>query len=351
MTEIDKKPPKISVVLPVHNADPYLALALDSLLAQTFQNFEIIAINDGSADRSGEILNEYAIKDSRIRVFHRSQSGLVVTLNEGIDLARGEWIARMDADDIALPRRFELQLEQLSRTDVDFCGGAVRCFGDSRAIWRYPESNEACGVQLLFGVPVAHPAVIGRTTAFKELRYDPRFKHAEDYDLWQRAWVSGKKFTNLQEVVMHYRVHKEQVSSKHNSEQKKMADAVRIRQWECVCQDFGRDWFEIQVSKYRLGEGSAVSLIEGMLKVLSIMPTNCHDVYLKGCLGIFIRVARRDPRSIIYWVKLYNSAISNSLRLKLNGTYMLAIGAIIRFNSKGHIYSFSRKIKNKLFQI
>ena len=95
-------------------------------------------------------------------MFHRQQRGLVPTLNEGIDLVRGNWIARMDADDIALPTRFELQMKRLLSNNVDFCGGAVQCFGDSRAIWRYPESNEACGVQLLFGVPVAHPAVIGR---------------------------------------------------------------------------------------------------------------------------------------------------------------------------------------------
>ena len=111
MTEIDEKPPKISVVLPVHNADPYLAVAMDSLLAQTFQDFEVIAINDGSTDLSGEILNEYGMIDSRVRLFHRAQRGLVVTLNEGIDLAHGEWIARMDADDIAFPHRFEPQLE------------------------------------------------------------------------------------------------------------------------------------------------------------------------------------------------------------------------------------------------
>lgn len=350
MTEIDEKPPKISVVLPVHNADPYLALALDSLLEQTFEDFEIIAINDGSTDLSGEILNEYAIKDSRIRVFHRAQRGLVETLNEGIDLTRGDWIARMDADDIALPRRFELQLEQLSRTDADFCGGALQCFGDSRATWRYPESNEACGVQLLFGVPVAHPAVIGRISAFKKLRYNPEFKNAEDYELWQRAWSIGKEFTNVQEIVMYYRVHKEQVSSKHNSEQNKMADAIRIMQWEYVYPDFGGNWFEKQVSKFRLGEGRAVSLIEGMLKVLSVIPINCHDLYLRGCLGIFVRVAGRDPRSIINWFTLHKKARSGSWRLKLNGVFMLAMRAVFRFNPEGSIYYLLRKAKNKLVQ-
>lgn len=351
MTEIDEKPPKISVVLPVHNADPYLAVAIDSLLAQTFKDFEIIAINDGSADRSGEILNEYALQDSRIRVFHRAQRGLVVTLNEGIDLARGEWIARMDADDIALPRRFELQLERLSRTDADFCGGAVQCFGNSRMIWHYPESNEACGVQLLFGVPVAHPAVIGRASCFRSLRYDSRYTHAEDYDLWQRAFKLGYKFVNLQDIVLHYRVHEKQVSSKHNSEQIKMADAVRNRHWACLCPDLGDDWFENQVSKFGLGGGNAGSLMEGMLKVLSVVPHNCHDLYLRGCLRIFLRVARRDLRSAVYWVALHKKARSNSWLLKLSGVFVLAIRAIIRFDPEGRIYAFLRTFRNQLARL
>lgn len=199
--------------MPVLNAELYLALAIDSLLAQTFQDFEIIAINDGSTDHSGEILNVYATIDSRIRVFHHSMKGLVVTLNAGIDLARGEWIARMDADDIAQSNRFKIQLEQLYHTNADFCGGTVKYFDEGRATWRYPQSNEECGVQLLFGVPLAHPAVIRRTAAFKALRYNTRFMHTEDYDLWQRAWVSGYQFTNLQDIVLNYRVHMRQVSN------------------------------------------------------------------------------------------------------------------------------------------
>jgi len=346
VTENNDASSMISVLLPVHNAEAYLPLALKSLLVQSFKDFEIIAINDGSTDLSGEILNKYAKRDSRIRVFHRPQRGLVPTLNEGIDLANGQWIARMDADDIALPFRFELQLEQLLRTDADFCGGAVKCFGDTRATLSYPQSNEACGAQLLFGVPVAHPAVIGRIAAFKSLRYDLRFMHAEDYDLWQRAWESGYQFTNLRDIVLYYRVHKKQVSSKYNSEQNRMSDAVRIRHWESLCPDLGGAWFESKVSNYCLGNGSAASLIPGMLEVLSCMPDVVHDVYLRGCLGIFIRVAKRDPRSFFYWLKLYKSAKSNSWQLKFGGSFKLAILTIFPFRPESRIYAVLRKIRD-----
>lgn len=350
MTANEEMAPQISVLMPVYDAEPYLAFALDSLLEQTFQDFEIIALNDGSTDLSGQILTEYRDRDWRIRVFHRPQRGLVATLNEGVDLARGEWIARMDADDIALPQRFKLQLDHLSRTGADFCGGAVECFGNSSAVWRYPKSNAGCGVHLLFGVPVAHPAVMGRTAVFRCMRYRPSFRHAEDYDLWQRAWASGYHFINLDDIVLRYRVHQKQVSFKHTIDQGKKADEIRMRHWHHVCPTLESDWFKIKISKFSRGEGNAAHLMEGMLKVLCCIPENTHCVFLRGCLGIFARGAWRDPRSMVFWIRLCRSAKENSWRITLYGVVMLAIRFIIRFNPEGSIYAFLRTIRYKLTQ-
>ena len=348
MTEIDKKPPKISVVLPVHSADPYLALALDSLLAQTFKDFEIIAINDGSTDLSGKILNEYALKDSRIRVFHRAQRGLVVTLNEGIDLARGEWIARMDADDIALPRRFELQLEHLFRTEPDFCGGAVQCFGDSRAIWRYPESNEAIGIQLLFNVPFAHPTVIGRAAAFRKLRYNSSFTHAEDYDLWQRAWTSGYQCTNVSDVVLRYRVHQNQVTFKRKNEQKKIADLVRINHWLHLYPDLGKERLMYEYNEEKFNKKSTELMIKGMQYGLLNIPESMHNIYLKGSLGILMRVAGNKPYVLFFWFKLYKSKNINLLYTKFSGILILLFLSAFRINSHTASFLWIRRIKNRL---
>ena len=132
MSDIKQKSPLISVILPVYNAEKYLAEAIDSILNQTFTDFEFIIINDGSTDNSLSILQSYQTQDSRIRLFSRENKGIVMTMNEGIDLARGEWLARMDADDIAMPSRFERQLQHLKETSADICGAWIEFFGNTR---------------------------------------------------------------------------------------------------------------------------------------------------------------------------------------------------------------------------
>lgn len=348
MSEKEKNAPAVSVLLPVNNAGRYLVETLDSLLAQTFTDFEIIAINDGSKDFSGKILNEYAIRDFRIRVFHRPQRGLVASLNEGVALVRGEWIARMDADDIAHPRRFELQIEQLVRTGADFCGGTVMCFGASRAIWRYPHSNELCGVQLLFNVPVAHPAVMGRTKAFATLRYDPNFKHAEDYDLWQRAWVSGYLFTNISDVVLYYRTHSEQISGRHQSDQQKMANLVRARHWAALCPDLKNDWFRRNMDKFCPSEGGSISLMKGMYMTLLYLPENTHTIFLDGCLRILLRKANIGRDHISHWFKICRSAKERSWRLKVYGLCVLFLFLVFRIKPRSYIYRWLRTTQKKV---
>ena len=121
--------PLISVAMPVYNGERYLAKAIDSILAQTFADFELIIIDDGSTDNSLQVLHEYQKRDARIRLVARENRNLATTLNDLIDLARGKWIARMDQDDIALPHRFERQLQWLEETGADICGSWVKFFG------------------------------------------------------------------------------------------------------------------------------------------------------------------------------------------------------------------------------
>src|ERR1051325_1151561 len=107
------RPPTVSVLLPVYNAERYLESALQSVLGQTFSDFEVIAVDDGSKDNSKKILERFAANDPRIRVISRPNTGIVGALNDGLAVARGEFIARMDADDVALPGRFQAQLDYL----------------------------------------------------------------------------------------------------------------------------------------------------------------------------------------------------------------------------------------------
>ena len=224
--------PLISVVLPAYNGEKYLAEAIDSILAQTFGDFELIIIDDGSTDDTPKILSDYAQRDQRIRMVVRENKGLVTTLNDLIDMARGLWIARMDQDDIALPHRFECQLAWLDKTGADISGSWVKRFGslDERIV-RLHKSDEAIKTEMLFSSPFAHPSVIMRAALVKELRYNPAWEKAEDYDLWERAAEAGWTMTNVPEVLMLYRVHADQITTRTMSLVQQRAQEIRRRYW------------------------------------------------------------------------------------------------------------------------
>jgi glycosyltransferase involved in cell wall biosynthesis len=125
--------PLVSVVLPVYNAQRYVAAALESVLGQSMSDLEVIAIDDGSSDGSLAEMERIAAADARVRLVSRPNRGLVATLNEGVAAAGGEWIARMDADDVSLPERFATQLDFMQSARVDVCGSAVANFGAAPA--------------------------------------------------------------------------------------------------------------------------------------------------------------------------------------------------------------------------
>ncbi|HAS7841575.1 TPA: glycosyltransferase family 2 protein, partial [Vibrio cholerae] len=136
--------PKISVVMSVYNGEKYLGEAIDSILKQTFSDFEFIIINDGSTDKTLEIIKSYMKKDDRIVLVSRENKGLIVSLNEGLDLAKGQYIARMDADDISIKSRFEKQIEFLdSNPDIGVCGTWVEVFGENikSKKWKMPTQD------------------------------------------------------------------------------------------------------------------------------------------------------------------------------------------------------------------
>ena len=225
--------PIISVILPIFNGEKYLHEAIDSILCQTFDNFELIVINDGSSDGTQEIIEEYARLDSRVVLVSRENKGLVASLNEGIGKARGSWIARMDQDDIAHPERFEKQLEALSKTGADLCGSWVQPFGaNQKYIHKHAISNDAIKYELLFGCAFAHPSVIVRKVLINSLRYDPDWEKAEDYELWVRAAIAGWKMANVPEVLLSYRQHNSQMSSASSIDQQVLSQKVRKIYWE-----------------------------------------------------------------------------------------------------------------------
>lgn len=202
--------PIISVVMSVYNADKYLDEAIRSILNQTYKNFEFIIINDGSMDTSLEIIKNYKEQDERIVLVTRENRGLIASLNEGIEKAKGKYIARMDADDISLPNRFEEQVKFMEENlQIGICGSCVEMFGDSvkKKQWKLSISSERLKAELLFSSCFAHPSIMIRRDLLvsNNLFYDKNFLHAEDFELWTRL-SSITNFSNLQKVLMKHRI-------------------------------------------------------------------------------------------------------------------------------------------------
>jgi glycosyltransferase involved in cell wall biosynthesis len=225
--------PALTVLLPVYNGERFLPEAIESILGQSFSDFEFIVINDGSRDRSGDIISRYAKRDRRIRVFEQDNRGLVATLNRGIELARAPLIARMDADDISLPRRFELQLERFAtQAKLAVVGGFVNIVDQAGRFVRlgdYPVGGEELRRFLLDGAPLAHPTVIMRRNVLATVGgYRGIYQHAEDYDLWLRIHSAGYEIENVPSPVLNYRQHVESVSLRHSRQQRLATLVARL---------------------------------------------------------------------------------------------------------------------------
>ncbi|MBV8753423.1 MAG: glycosyltransferase [Hyphomicrobiales bacterium] len=215
--------PRVSVVLPVYNGEAFLTEALNSILAQSFRDFELIAIDDGSSDASGEILARLAKADSRVIVLVQENAGIIASLNRGLALARGEFIARMDADDVAHPERFARQVAFLdTRPDVAVVGCAVTLIDEIGKPIRdvdYPGTPETVAAFLETGSALAHPAVMMRRDTVRAVGgYRAAYRHAEDYDLWLRL-APRYPLANLPDRLLRYRQHAGKLSFNHPIEQ------------------------------------------------------------------------------------------------------------------------------------
>jgi glycosyltransferase involved in cell wall biosynthesis len=206
--------PSITVLMPVHNAASYVGDAIDSILAQSHADFELLVMNDGSSDESAAIVQ--ARRDPRIRlVSSPTNRGIVNTLNEGLSLASGRYVARMDADDLADPGRLARQWRFMEENPaVGVCGTAFEAFGESPGEgWVRYFHHDAIAIALLFGNPICHPTVILRKSVLDtyHLRYPDDHPHAEEYALW--SVLAGKcRMANLPDRLLRYRTHAGQVS-------------------------------------------------------------------------------------------------------------------------------------------
>jgi len=213
----------VSIVTSVFNGERFLAQAIESVLRQSFRDFEFIIIDDGSTDSTGSILERYSQQDERIRVFKQENLGLIASLNRGCRLASGQYIARMDGDDVALAERLEKQVEFMkANPSIGLLGGAVEFIsaqGQPLSISGNPTTDTEIRKALKYSSPFWHPTVMMRREAFELVGgYRMAFVQAEDYDMWLRI-AENFKVANLSTVLVQYRLHPHQVSVLHRKKQ------------------------------------------------------------------------------------------------------------------------------------
>ncbi len=216
--------PLVSVVMSVYNGERFLTEAIESILDQSFCDFEFIVINDGSTDGSASILESYQKRDSRLRVYCQENRGLIESLNRGCSVAQGRYIARMDADDIAIHDRLLWQVDFMEKhSDVGLLGGGIEYIDANDTVFgtcRHPVGHHAIEVALYqVEGSFCHPATIMRKThLIASGGYRSAFLDAEDYDLWLRM-AECSQLANLDRVVLQYRIHPSQVSQRKLAQQ------------------------------------------------------------------------------------------------------------------------------------
>lgn len=286
--------PLVSVIMPVYNGERFLREAIDSILNQSMTDFEFLIINDGSTDGSEEIIKSY--RDTRIRCINNSHNlGLVDSLNKGIDLAEGVYIARMDADDVSLPLRLEMQLSLIESENADICGCHWLVMSDSG---KYidaklmPLNDDSFVLYLMYCVPFAHGSVFMRKNFIHthNLKYEKGLR-AEDYDLWTRLYEHGARFVTVNEFLFHYRDHGSGISkrlAKSNAEETKKIRRSFIRNNAQAC---------ISSVTNMLNSELPLSVVERIYLILA----SFRLLTMRLSSGLFFKVVKKsDVRSLAF---------------------------------------------------
>ena len=228
--------PLVSILMPVYKTAPYLRDAMDSVLSQTYTDFELIVLNDCSPDNSEDILDSYS--DSRIiRYKGEKNIGLSNVLNIGIEIAQGKYIARMDSDDLSDPERLQIQVEYLeTHPDIDLVSVGMQLFGAREGIWVRSNNPKEVKINALFFAPVLHASSMWRRDSFEKnrLRFRQDMVPAEDYDLWARALVCGLTLVNIPQVLYKYRIHPYQATNQTDKMLAKCRE-VQLKYLQATC--------------------------------------------------------------------------------------------------------------------
>ena len=316
--------PKVTVLMPAYNGEKYLREAVDSILNQTFTEFEFLIIDDGSTDKTWQILQEYAGMDQRIVLVQNDNNlGLAKSLNKGLGMAKGEYIARMDADDISLPERLAFQVAFLDENpNIGLVGSSVQLIstdGFLGSVWRYPTIHSFILWSLFFHTPIAHSTVIFRSTVIKRVGgYDYTLIANQDRDLWQRL-SSVTCFANLPDVYLLYREHNpNSVSQRHadiqlrnsaKAGQRMMAQFLKYEVPFEICYNFRICQFDTAdsaIQAVRIVHSLYDTFIDKSLLSMSEKLVICRDAAQR-----IIRLSWPFRRN----VKMWGTIIAHSFRL------------------------------------
>lgn len=300
----------ITVLMPVYNGEKYLRQAMDSILNQTYRNFEFLVINDGSTDSSEEIILSY--KDERIRyIKNETNLRLIATLNKGIELAAGKYIARMDADDISEPERLQIQYSFMEQhPEVAICGSWFNIIGHEERVVKYVRDHNSIMLKMFYQCHFCHPSVILRKEMLETFdhKFDPTFLHAEDYDFFVRIGEQYK-LANIQQVLLHYRHHEMSVSSANVSTQ--ADNSIRVKRY--LFEKLGMSAGDAEIELFRKISQheylSTAAFVDSVKSLLEKMLSANEDT------GFMDKVFLRKALAEMWFHTCYNAAIKDVLKV------------------------------------
>ncbi|MEW9571164.1 glycosyltransferase family 2 protein [Rhodanobacter sp. Si-c] len=338
--------PLISVLIPCHNAALWLQVAIDSVRAQTHRDLEILVYDDGSTDNSREIIRKSAAEDARIVAMGEpANRGIVHALNTMLRTARGDYIARMDGDDVCLPHRFERQLRFIEAGNAELCGTWFQEFGDgiARTVRWCCGADELRGA-MLFQNTICHPTIMAKREVFEAFGYRKNYNLAEDYDLFVRA-LARFRLANLPEVLLRYRRHKQQATRARRAQMEEVTCRIRI------------EALRAQGINASVEEQRAHNLVRAPQSIVSIDDLDLIEAWLLKLLDRFdhpdtkrviasqwTRAAvRAAPQGWTMWRRYRGSPLHGLLGKQASGDLDLAVLAALRLDYGSQTFEVLRR--------
>lgn len=341
--------PLVSVLIPCYNVEDYVVESVTSIIDQTYSDLEIIVINDCSSDNTLDRLQELANRDSRIKIYsNETNLKLIKTLNKGIELCNGTYIARMDADDISFPTRIEKQVSFLEQNlDYDVVSTMFYTFRTGRSkynLYKNPKTYDELQAYLLFRSGICHPAVMIRKTLFSELglRFEEKYLHVEDYALWSKA-LYCTKLANIDEPLLYYRVHEHQVSTLN--EKKQIDNKKEVFKIHCEKLGLSSDAKDLDVyasvaecvpSEFTLDYLERCEEFINTLLINNRSQQFCSPEYLERILSLhWIRICANSQLGLKALNKCFNSSLYNKKYYSKRDILILYIKCIFKMKYKG----------------